>query len=248
MGKVVIRTHGGLGNQIFQIFYAKIVYENEPIIFHDNRYPHNFRLSKSFERYFSQDISLIDSAICKSRFVKLIEKFTTATPILKLGSTHFLDGYFQKNELYSAIPASRISDGIKTLRNILKIDANPLEDSLCHIRLSDFFKSDDERVEAARNRLLNLEKGTHFISSSDHLISDDQECQRLIVENNLVHIDTNGFSGEDVLLLMSKYKKIKSNNSTLAFWAAVFNNSQLVIDDKNLNILFDMLTKVDDQA
>lgn len=46
---VVVRTHGGLGNQIFQILYARLLaHGREPKLIHDANYPHAFGLSTAF--------------------------------------------------------------------------------------------------------------------------------------------------------------------------------------------------------
>lgn len=242
MKRVVIRTHGGFGNQLFQVFYALVRHQGTIILKHDSRYPHGFLLANCFESHFIESTTVFESLICGSRMVKLLEKGSIATPELKLGSTTFLDGYFQKTDLYTPLDAARLSHGLSRLRDILELNGQPRKNMLCHIRLADFFKTDVERTQAARTRLMSLSNQSDFISSDDKLILGDELCQKLICKKSLMHIETDGYSAEEIFRLMSDYRIIDSNNSTLAFWAAVLNDSELIVDDINLKRLFSLLT------
>lgn len=238
MKRIVIRTHGGFGNQIFQIFYALNRSTGEIIVNHDSRYSHGFRLAHCFEVNFKRSTTFIEFLICRSRGVKLLEKMGMDIPEVKLRNTIFLDGYFQRVDLYTSFNDLCLSQAINRLRDILGIYIQPGKNLLCHIRLTDFFKTDIERIIAARKRLLSLGKHTDFISDDDDLIKKDKLCQKTISERKLVHVETSGLSAESVFAIMSEYNKIESNNSTLAFWAAVLNGSELVVTNKNLNALY----------
>ena len=52
MSLVVARTHGGLGNQLFQVLYSRLVAAGRMgsrlLIIHDRNYPHAFPLSPIF--------------------------------------------------------------------------------------------------------------------------------------------------------------------------------------------------------
>jgi hypothetical protein len=244
MKRIIIRTHGGLGNQIFQVFYALVNYQNNLILLHDDRYPHGFKLSKSLSKNFTTNSKSYEYFFSHSRLLKLIEKFSSKQPILEIGNTIYLDGYFQKTKLYESIPIDILSFGIENLRHIFAINKNPKRNSLCHIRLYDFFNTDHERLNAAQRRLTNLNDGTDFITTDDVLISEDPSCQKIIIKKNLNHITTSNYSAEDLLRLMSLYKIIESNDSTLAFWASVLNNGKLIVDDPNLKSLFSLFKSI----
>lgn len=248
MDRIVIRTHGGLGNQIFQVFFGMVCHQGKIILYHDDRYANSFQLANCFQSYFTESVTFSESLICSSRIVKLIEKFSSAVPEVRLGNRVFLDGYFQKFDFYSQVSDKRFSAGLRQLREILGIKGEPDRNMLCHIRLADFFKTDVERSEAANQRLFSLDNNTHFISSDDQLIMNDKACQKIINAKNLVHVETAGFSAEDIIRLMSSYRVIESNNSTLAFWAAVLNNSELIVDDVNLQKVFLLLKNTNNSS
>ena len=241
MDRIVIRTHGGLGNQIFQVFFAMVRHQGTIILYHDDRYSHGFQLASCFQSYFPEGVNFFESLMCRSRIVKLVEKFSSAVPEVRLGDRFFLDGYFQKFDFYSQVSGHRLSAGLHQLRDIFGITGEPDRNMLSHIRLADFFKTDGERSEAAKKRLFSLDDNTDFISTNDQLIMNDKACQKIIAAKNLVHIETAGFSSEDTIRLMSNYRVIESNNSTLAFWAAVLSNSELIVDDVNLGKVFLLL-------
>ena len=241
MKRAVIRTHGGLGNQIFQVFYALVRHGENLTLSHDSRYPHGFQLASYFESYFLGPITILEILICRLRIVKLIEKVSSRSPEIKLGDTFILDGYFQKMGLYQPFTSDKLSFGLNRLKDILQVNGQPEKNMLCHIRLADFYYTDIERIQAARKRLSVLADETDFISSDDTLIFNDEACQCIIRDKSLIHVHTMGFSAEKIFRLMSEYKTVESNNSTLAFWAAVLNNSELIVDDVNLKKLFLLL-------
>ena len=241
MKRVVIRTHGGLGNQIFQVFYALVRHGQNLSLIHDSRYKHGFRLASYFESYFTGSTTNLENAICHLRLVKLIEKLSSCTPEIKIGDTFILDGYFQKIGFYESFTSNDLYFGLNRLRDILLVDGEPKKNMLCHIRLADFYRTDKDRTQAARRRLSALANETDFISSDDVLIFNDKVCQDIIRDKDLIHVLTDGFSAEEIFRLMSEYKTIESNNSTLAFWAAALNNSDLIVDDTNLKKLFLLL-------
>ena len=241
MRRVIIRTHGGLGNQIFQVFFALVRYQKNIILNHDKRYPHGFQLAHCFQEHFCDATSVFESLICRSRVVKLLEKSSAAIPEIKLGNSVFLDGYFQKVGFYAPYDGARLLFGLNCLRDILEINGRPTKNYLSHLRLADFFNSDFERVTAARKRLECMGGEINFISSDDALISNDQQCQDIISRKSLMHIKTDGYSAEKIFRLMSEYQTIESNNSTLAFWAAVLNKTELRVDDANLKKMFFLL-------
>jgi hypothetical protein len=239
--RIVIRTHGGLGNQIFQVFYGLVRHGENLTLTHDSRYPHGFRLASSFESYFVGSITILELLICRLRLVKFIEKVSSSSPEVRLGDTFILDGYFQKVSFYEAFTTDKLSFGLNRLKDILRVTGRPEKNMLCHIRLADFYHTDIERTQAARKRLSVLANETDFISSDDTLIFNDETCQSIIRDKNLIHVHTSGFSAEKIFRLMSEYRTVESNNSTLAFWAAVLNNSELIVDDINLKKLFLLL-------
>ena len=125
MKRILIRTHGGLGNQIFQVFYALVRHNDNLTLVHDNRYPHGFRLSNYFASYFAGPITFPEMLICRLRIVKLIEKLSSLSPEIKFGNTYILDGYFQKVGFYEPFSSDKLSFGLNKLKDILHINGEP---------------------------------------------------------------------------------------------------------------------------
>ena len=108
-GYVVLRTHGGLGNQLFQVLFGCLFADREGrtlLEVHDRRYRHAFVRSSALERGRSPSRwQLIMSAV---RVPKLLQRvFGWREVPWRLGRTVYLDGYFQRANSYS-VDADRI--------------------------------------------------------------------------------------------------------------------------------------------
>ena len=61
---------------------------------------------------------------------------------------------------------------------------------------------------------------------------------------NISLINTENDSPKDLIERMSKYKIIKSNDSTLAFWAALLQKRDLEVKSENLKMIYDVLKEI----
>ena len=95
--KIVLRTHGGLGNQLFQVVYGRLFSKekNLPLFeIHDENYAHKFPRDKRLLA--SPSPKFINKVISDLRFPKIIYKVSKKDgfPLL-INSTYYLDGYYQ---------------------------------------------------------------------------------------------------------------------------------------------------------
>ena len=246
----VVRTHGGLGNQLFQIFYA-ILLRNRVggarlSVIHDSNYAHGFELDKNLEIAYSFKIGLIPNVISKFRIPKVISKLLRREiGRFSLLNYHFMDGYFQDARNYNNFDDTEISDALNELKGHLVPKAEECDRSsvLYHFRLLDFFKSEAEELAYMTNQFCRLPAKSSIISNNDKLFLRP-EIQKYLNQYNINHIESDGLTAIAVLSLMMKYGVINSNNSTLAFWAAIFNRCDLNVDNEDLAKLYIALSPI----
>lgn len=245
--RVVLRTHGGLGNQLFQIFFGRLIVSEsgagQLLVVHDDRYPHRFCLSNQFK--FSADpLKWNEKALSGIRLPKLVSRSGIAKidSFSLLGVT-YLDGYFQQPEQYSAFNVDSIRDELARLRQEFAIDGAFDRASLVHLRLGDFFSRESDELRHLEQRLSNISRGSHVISNRDDLLLRD-DYKTALLAHDCVHVSTAGATSEALLKLMCRYRSIESNNSTLAFWASVFTGSEVSFSLTNLSRLRSRLLSV----
>ena len=100
---VIVRTHGGYGNQIFQVFYARLYaeqYSKELREIYDGAYYHGFL--RSSELYQAPEPTKFECFISSLRVPKLLQKtrINFVRPFRFCGSV-YLDSYFQTVTSYS---------------------------------------------------------------------------------------------------------------------------------------------------
>lgn len=237
--RVILRTHGGLGNQLFQVFFGRLFAREhgylELLVVHDDRYPHRFQLSEQFR--FSGVPVLHERVLSGLRIPKLISRTGIAkTDILRLFNTSYLDGYFQKPEQYIQFNDRLISDELRRLRHEFAIEGGCDRATLVHLRLGDFFDRESDEVTHLERRLDSIPIGSHVISNRDDLLSQDG-YRAVLAARDCLYIQTDGETPENILRLMCRYHVIESNNSTLAFWASVLSGSDVSFTLPNLSEL-----------
>jgi len=247
----VVRTHGGLGNQIFQIFYAILlrnrVRRARLVVIHDSNYKHKFELDEKLKMAYSSELGLVPISISKLRLPKIISRlFRREIIFLKLLNYRFLDGYFQDVKNYSNFDDTEISAAINELIKHLvpKVKKTDKTAVLYHFRLLDFFKSESEELEYIKTQFSGLPSNSSIVTNNDKLFSRP-EIKKHLNQKNIKHIESDDLSAIEVLSLMMKYGIINSNNSTLAFWAAIFNRCDLNVGDEGLKCLYTMLSQND---
>jgi hypothetical protein len=244
--KIIIRSHGGLGNQIFQIFYAIMVRnrlpDSEIIIYHDNRYDHRFELSSIFADRF-QIKSISDASfIVRFRLVKFLEKLKINSGILISKNIVYLDGYFNNCSALKNFETFEVSLALKELRNIIGTSKKEKEVVLYHLRLGDFFSSEKEKKDFLLTKISSIKVHSHVVTNEESFV-EDPLLKKIIISKNLKLISTKNMTDHKVLDIMGEYNLINTNGSTLAFWAAVLNKKKLEINHKILNDLYRFLKK-----
>ena len=245
----IVRSHGGLGNQIFQLFYA-ILLKNRAgharlVAVHDSSYKHRFEMDKNLEIAYCSKLGLIATFLSAVRIPKILSRLV-GREIGNFGllNYRFLDGYFQKVSYYKSFDDSEISVALRELKGHLVPKANECDGTavLYHFRLLDFFKSEAEELAYVTNQFSDLPSRSNIISNNDKLFCRP-EIQKYLIQNNIKYIESDGLSAIEVLSLMMKYGVINSNNSTLAFWAAIFNRCELNVDNQGLCKLYTVLSQ-----
>ena len=241
---VVVRTHGGLGNQLFQIFFARLLSECRRTHYceiHDLNYDHQFGRSTELTSSPLQATRL-QRSLSRLRIPKLLTRsgLRKREHLQVLGNI-FCDGYFQKKSDYLEFSATKIRQQIDGLRRELNINpAAEKKTTLYHLRLGDFFANAEAARNHLSNRILDLCPGSTLITNQEELFETPEVREKLAL-NSCVLQTTRNFKSEDVLRLMSSYQIVITNNSTLALWASVLGGGQTEFTDTRLAELHEYL-------
>jgi len=235
MKHVMVRTHGGLGNQVFQIFFARLFAEGRSaarlIRVHDSGYEHDFPASTVFRGL--EYPSPLFAAISACRLPKTLHRMGWLShEWIGLPGIVVLDGYFQHAEQYAEFRDEQISREVETLREELGITPG-MREEVVHIRLGDFFPDERSQREYLEQRLGELPAGVDIITNRDDLLSDSRIKEILASGKNTL-IPTHGLPAEAVLAYMASYRHIRANDSTLAFWASILGRAKLDLSDARL--------------
>lgn len=240
---IVFCSHGGLGNQLFQVFYAKLYakkYNIDKIYFSHNK---NYKRIADYELEFLKDIKpakFIDRCLLKIRIPKILDRINLSkSGKIILFNKHILDNYFQDNLFYLEFGKNEILTEISILKtdffsSFNKIDFNKYNKlNIYHFRLGDFFKSESDEINFIKDSIENIPENTVVISNRDDLFSTNY-----FFKNNIIYLDTSAFSSIEMLLLFSQFENIISNGSTLAFWGSVLGNTSFQVNNiKDNNVI-----------
>ena len=247
--------HGGLGNQLFQYFYATLV--------HRAKRSSIVKLHLGFLSSYESARALELNPLISQRLNKCVELIYTPNFLINLripkvlnyligreyrigfiSLIYIIDGYFQKIRSYVDFSRIAIDDTLKDFRTLL-IDQKLINYSdkpfLVHIRLGDFFSDSIEAKKHISSRLSKLDEDVDIITDQEWLISEF--IAETAHSKNLKIVSTSDLDSWGVLRLMSSYRNIDTNGSSLAFWAAVFSCSNLITSNPDHQKLFDFLAK-----
>lgn len=232
---VIVRVHGGFGNQIFQVFYARLYaakYGLKLKEVYDTSYYHGFQRSSVLGA--APDPTKLQKFISDLRIPKLLKKVHLAgeRPYRFFGST-YLDAYFQNVTSYTEFCETEIKNNLRSLASEIGISRASNDQTLLHIRLGDFFKTRDSARDHAVSRLRSADKNSAIITN-DEAVFDDPVLLRLLDEKNCNILSTKSFEAEDVLRLMATFRRINANDSTLVFWASVLGGCQINLSNNTL--------------
>lgn len=238
MTRIFLNTHGGLGNQLFQIFYALNIKQKlgaSAVYIHHSKDFYTHRFSLEIEPIlvgFERPIGLVKK-IMQCRLPKILEKVGVNSGVIKLRNNIFLDGYFQEPDLYMIFEKEILNNSLAIIRQALDVDKLKHKKSLLHIRLGDFFSDENAKLEMAASLLEAAEIGQHVITNEEHLICQEW-AKSLFLDKSLSLIETENTTGRELLKIFSDYEHITSNNSTLAFWAVLLSGGKLNINHPDL--------------
>lgn len=242
---VVVRTHGGLGNQLFQILYARLYARRRGTAYaeiHDRGYAHRF----------GRSAELAPAPAIASGWQQLVSRARLPKVLGRIGLDHsemialpggaFLDGYFQRADQYAGFTPSAVATEIERLRAELQVDPAAAHDprTLYHLRLGDFFNDREKALDHALGRIENLERGSLVISNQEELFSEPRIAAKM-AEMECDLRPSADYSGEQVVRFMAGFSRIATNDSTLAFWASVLGNCRTSFENVRLAELHEML-------
>ncbi len=240
---VILRTHGGLGNQLFQVLVGRLLAESRRIQLrevHDLRYAHAF--PRCQELKFGDSPSKLQTFISAARIPKILQRIAgrDESP-WKFGESIYLDGYFQDKSSFIEFKPSAIARHLQDFRNELSIKQAKIDARLVHLRVGDFFDNEDTAVEHVLARLEDARAGFHVMTNNEKLLQHFK-IQELIRAKEAHLVTTKNMSAVDVLRTMSHYRHIDANDSTLTFWASVLAGCQVSFKSKILQACCDFLS------
>jgi len=237
---VTIRTilHGGLGNQLFQLFYAELLakslddrrltlvttclgsyavgrdMELEPLLSNDE-----------IAIAVTQQITVLE----RLRLPKLVRRVAGREVVLRLGGGHMLvDGYFQAPQAYARFGGVAVTERLAQWRLLLSQQeriVGPFREHLTHIRLTDF-------VTAGQDPEVLAAPIVERVPDNGYMITDDERTIGALIARRPeagrpTLISTVGMSSWAVLQTMSEFREIDTNGSSLACWAASLTGARL---------------------
>ena len=217
---IIFCTHGGLGNQLFQVLYARLnanKYNIDKIYYSHNK---NYKRLADFELTFLNGIKpakFIDNLILKFRIPKILERLNLSKSgkIIILNKL-ILDNYFQDSSFYSEFSKNEIITQISILRKEFHSNFNDIyfnnynQLNIFHFRLGDFFQSDIEQIKFIESNLKNIPNNTVVISNRDDLFSSIRFFSNLD-HNNIKYLETKQFTSIQMLFLFTKFNNIFLN-------------------------------------
>jgi hypothetical protein len=238
MCSIVLRTHGGLGNQLFQVFYGRLISEQFKL---DLREVHDLNYKHKFNRCEVPAISpapaFLQAAVSSLRVPKVLERLLgrQESP-LKIGQNWYLDGYFQKKILYENFSQTTIRKNLKTIANELNIRPADDDTLLVHLRVGDFFNNQKAATQHILERIMNIPDQSALMTNDEELLDEDN-IFKLIKSKQARLISTKNTSAQNVLRAISRHRKVDANDSTLVFWAHVLSGTQADFKSEKLSSL-----------
>ncbi|MEN9337594.1 MAG: hypothetical protein RLZZ500_2581 [Bacteroidota bacterium] len=227
---ILLRTCGGIGNQLFQSNFALILAAKFGGVniyhLHSSNYKRvahweleslNFLPARNF--YFLLLVLRIPRVLTYSKIRK--------KDFVRIGNVIIADGYFLEKSNYSLFSRNDIDENLKYLRSLIGIKKRIVKKTLVHIRLGDFFTSNKEKDTFIYHFLGKIDERVDIITNEEDLLI---EC----INNEYIHraekyniISTTNLSSIELLRFICQYDNIWYNGSTLLFWGAVLGTSSL---------------------
>jgi len=185
-----------------------------------------FRMPRGVEKFI---LSLrLPKVLYKAGFIK--------REYINLFGWIIVDGYFQNERDYSIFSFETITEEIKVIRNELTTtsrDSYLGSKTIYHIRLGDFFKTEEDQIEFIRSLSEKVRHGSYVISNRDDLFLRNIELLSGFSGKGIHYVDTSHMNGLQLINFLSQFEKIISNGSSLSFASVIF-FSQIVETFDNL--------------
>lgn len=232
--KILFRSCGGLGNQIFQIFFARLMaekYETKDIWhYHEPKYDRIARWeypnSQSFKK--PNDLEFI---LMRMRLPKILFRLGIINrEFIKVGNYIILDGYFQSRTDYEIFNFEVIENQKSLIHQELRIkQADPAlsQKMLYHVRLGDFFKTEVEQLRFIAGITNRLIADSYIISNRDDLFLKDDEFLSNCEKKSLKYVPTDHMNGLDLINFLSQFGTLISNGSSLSFASVIIFKQQI---------------------
>lgn len=230
---IILTTHGGLGNQLFQLLYGLALSsktQEKLVVVHNARYQHRFGLSPKFEHI--QKGGQLSYLLSSCRLPKLLSRLSrTRIEKMRVGNWYILDGYFQSVEDLQEFSEIDLVTALSYLLNVYISAEDATAGHLVHLRVHDH-SSDIDAFGMFEAQLADLSSDTSLICNRDESLArflsgrDPNEVP--------IHIRTDALSPDELLMLIMKYKKVTGPDSTLAAWASILSGNEYSIDKKTL--------------
>ena len=252
---VIIVLHGGLGNQLFQLFRGLthlVEFPDYGIIFNEyflNKYSvkREFELDPIASTSLSFRREKTANFFIKFRMAKVIKNiFSGKDFIISIINNHIIiDGYFQNKSDYQKIQKKTINEAIILLRKFTNenfLNSMKSKKEIHHIRLTDFFKNRNEATIFVSSYLKKITKNIDIITDDEDLLCNEIKKNKLAFNINI--IPTKNFSSWELLKILSNYGVVNSNGSSLAFWGALLSGSILKTSNNEHQELFEFLNEI----
>jgi hypothetical protein len=149
--EVILRTHGGLGNQLFQVLYGRLFAEKfglDLMEVHDIHYKHAFPRS-TLLRQPTKSPAPHQVLLSSLRLPKVLQRVTRKPErAVYLFGDAYLDSYFQDAGAYTIFDPEAIERHLRLLSAELSIQPAHIDLCLVHLRVIDFFKSRSDAIDA----------------------------------------------------------------------------------------------------
>jgi hypothetical protein len=238
-GVVVLRTQGGLGNQLFQLLYARLLAQKLGVALHE---VHETQHREEHPRYSPpaahpppSGMQLRISSWRVPRLVRVVLGRGFERP-LRLGKDWYLDGHFQMGKQYMPFDEQAKRQQLLQLATELDIAPASLDQCLVVMQPGDFFGN----IQAARlhalTRLSACPEGASLMTSGEELLQDQRLCELMTARRGQL-ISTQDLSPVEVLRTMSRYKHLDTENGSLAVWCRLLSGSQVQLPEPRLSEL-----------
>jgi hypothetical protein len=235
---ILFRSYGGLGNQLYQYFFCILLQKK----FNTCSVKHIH--STNYSRYAPWEMPLqleiidknIHKMLIKCRFPMLLSKLgLNKKGYLKIFNLLIVDNYYQDVSFYQQFNLFDIKDVLLKFQNqLFNFNYNNFEqDKIYHFRLGDFFSNSIEEKDFILSTINKIHNNSTIISNNDIYFEDNLIMKKLILKQ-CKYIKTAKFSSLELFYLFLKFKNIYSNGSSLSFFAATLNNSNVIPISNNM--------------